>query len=144
MADQNLKDFAVNWILFGLLFFCLLSFAITFMYYNNPSGLGDVQTKLGDAQTNVLGKLVVLPEDSDALLNVTSNLDPEASFLGSRDSVATSYGVTGSSRGFFDSIKIFVGWVFTGDTGETILLVFGGLFGFLALYFVTKWIRNGW
>jgi len=143
MADQNLKDFSVSWALFGLLFFCLLTFTISFMFYNNPIGLGDSQDIFTNAQSSVQGNLVRLPNQTNVLLNVTSVTNPEDGYLGSRDSVATSYGITGTGKGFLESTKIFISWVFTGDSGVLLLSVFGGLFGLVSLYYITKWIRNG-
>jgi len=143
MADNNLKDFSINWILFGLLFFSLLSFTISFMFYNNPTGLGDSASIFDDTAAEYESKLMAIPEDSDVLLNITSETNPEVSDLGSRDSVATSYGTMGNSRGFFVSAKIFMGWILTGVIGDILLAVFSGLFGFTALYFIVKWVRNG-
>ena len=143
MADDNLKDFSVNWIMFGLLFFCLITFAVSFMYYNNPIGLGDSQDVFDNAASGVQGNLVSLPDDSDTLLNITAKTNPEVSDLGSRDSIATSYGITGVSQGFFTKTKIFMGWVLTGTAGQILIGVFSGLFGLLSIYFITKWIRAG-
>lgn len=143
MADQNLKDFSVTWILFGLLFFSLLTFAISFMYNNNPDGFGDSKHFFDDTSSALGNKLVALPNSSNNLLNITSETNPEASFLGSRDSSATSYGLMGTSKGFFESSKIFFNWIFTGTTGELLLSVFGGLFGLVGLYYIIKWIRHG-
>ncbi len=143
MADNNLKDFSINWVLFGLLFFCLLSFAVSFMFNNNPLGFGDSGDFFEDTALNMQGKLLALPNNSNALLNITSETNPEISDLGSRDSVATSYGIMGTSKGFFESSKIFMGWVLTGTVGQLLVSVFGGLFSLVALYFITKWIRNG-
>lgn len=143
MADLNLKDFSINWVLFGVMFFCLITFSVSFMFYNNPNGLGDAQDIFEKAATSMQGNLVSIPDDTNALLNITSEANPEVSDLGSRDSVATSYGITGTSRGFFNSSKIFMGWVLTGTSGQLLIGVFGGIFGLLALYFITKWIRNG-
>ncbi len=143
MADNNLKDFSINWVLFGLLFWCLLSFAISFMFHNNPNGLGDSQDFFDDTVSSMQTNLIALPNSSNALLNITSETNPEISDLGSRDSVATSYGIMGTSKGFFENSKIFLGWVLTGTAGELLISVFGGLFGLVSLYFITKWIRNG-
>lgn len=143
MAPTNLKEFSVEWVLFGLLFFCLLTFSISFMFYNNPDGLGDSEDIFNSSVLSFQGNLVALPADSNALLNITAVTDPEASYLGSRDSIATTYGITGTSRGFFTSSKVFIGWIFTGTAGQILLGVFGGLFGLVALYFITKWIRIG-
>ncbi len=143
MAPTNLKEFSIEWVLFGLLLFCLLTFAITFMFYNNPTGLGDSSNILNKSLIGIQSNLVALPDDSDALLNITSVTDPEASFLGSRDSIATTYGMTGTGKGFFTKSKILLAWIFTGTSGQILIGVFGGLFGLGALYWITKWIRIG-
>lgn len=143
MADTNIKDFSVNWVLFGLLFFCLLTFAITFIFDNNPGGLGDSQSMFDDTASSMSGRLLNLPGDADVLLNITSETNPEISDLGSRDSVATSYGTMGTAKGFLESSKIFMGWVLTGTAGELLVTVFGGLFGLVSLYWIIKYIRNG-
>ena len=47
MADDNLKDFTLSWILLGLLSFCLMTFATTFMFANNPSyGFGEENAEI--------------------------------------------------------------------------------------------------
>lgn len=143
MADDNLKDFAVSWALFGLLFFCLMTFTITFMAHNNPTGLGNSQDIFENTSARMGSKLVQLPDDTDVILNVTAQTDPTTGYLGSRDSVSTTYGLMGTAKGFFDSTKIFIGWIFTGTSGQILLAVFGGLFSLLSVYFITKWVRNG-
>lgn len=144
MAEENIKDFTINWIVLGLLGFCLISFAITFMYNNNPIGLGDsAEGIFTQTQSNLSTRLYQTPTDADKVLNITANTNPEAGDLGSRDSVASSYSVSGTGRGFFETIKIFIAWVFVGEMGAMLVAVFGGLIGFLAVYFIVKWIRNG-
>jgi len=143
MAPTSLKEFSVNWVLFGLLFFCLLTFSISFMYFNNPDGLGDTTEFFNGSATDIQTNLVALPTDTDALLNITAVTDPEVSFLGSRDSIATTYGITGASKGFFTKMKVFMGWILTGTSGQLLIGVFGGLFGLASLYWITKWIRTG-
>ena len=143
MADNNIKQFTVSWILFGVLFFSLLSFALTFMFNNNPTGLGDTGDIFENTQTGLSSKLFEVPPDSNALLNITAKTNPEESFLGSRDSVATSYGLTDTGQGFFESAKIFMSWVFTGTAGKMLIAVFGGLFSIVALYWIIKFIRTG-
>ena len=143
MAPTNLKEFSVEWVLFGLLFFCLITFSISFMFFNNPEGLGDAEDIFNASASEFQSSLIALPANSDALLNITAVTDPEASYLGSRDSIATTYGITGTSKSFFTSSKVFIGWIFTGTSGQILLGVFGGLFGLVALYFITKWIRIG-
>ena len=143
MADNSLKDFAVNWTLFGLLFFCLITFTISFMFYNNPTGLGDSQGVFDNSALSMGSNLLEINNETDVLLNITSLTNPEAGYLGSRDSASTSFGIMGTAKGFFDNTKIFMGWILTGATGQILLAVFGGLFSLLSVYFITKWIRNG-
>ena len=61
MADENLKDFTINWVLFGLLFFCLLTFTIIFIANNNSDALGDdIDNQLLSSQTLVQVELLIL------------------------------------------------------------------------------------
>jgi len=134
----------MNSIVMGLLLVCLISFAITFMFYNNPTGLGDVaEGKLAYTQTNISGRLYASDVDADKVLNITANTNPEASDLGSRDSVSSSYSAYGTSKGFFESAKILIAWIFVGDMGKMLLSVFGGIIGFLGFYYIYKFIKNG-
>lgn len=143
--DDNIKDFGTSWVQLGVVLFCLLTFATIFMASNNPNnGFGEeTSTQLGITYDNLSSAIFLLPEDSDALLNITANTDPTEGFLGSRDSVASSYGVMEMGRGFFTSTKTLISWVFSGAVGKMLLAVFGGLFGLFSLYFIVKWIRNG-
>jgi len=40
-------------------------------------------------------------------------------------------------------MKLFMGWIITGDAGKVLVSIFVGMFGILSIYFITKWIRNG-
>ncbi len=142
MATNNLKEFANQWILLGLLFFSLVSFAIYFTANNNPDALGSSGDRLSGFGSDIQSRLVVVEDDTDALLNISSQTNPEVSRLGSRDSVATSYGITGNSRSFWVSIKLFMGWILTGTSGQILISVFGGLFGFTVVYYIAKFIRG--
>ena len=143
MVVDNLKDFSMQWIMFGLLFFSLLTFTISFMFNNSPDALGTSGDKFDTYSADIKSKLVAVEEDSNELLNISSQNDPEVSNLGSKDSVATSYSITGTSRSFLSSIKLFMGWIITGDAGKVLVSIFVGMFGILSIYFITKWIRNG-
>lgn len=143
MPVDNLKDFSYQWIMFGLLFTCLIGFSITFVYNNNANALGDSGTIYEELGNNMTSNLVSVEGTGNSFMNVTSFTDPEASYLGSRDSTATAYGITGSSKSFFSTAKIFIAWVFSGSIGEMLVVVFGGMFTFGALYFITKWFRIG-
>ncbi len=144
MANDNLKDFAVSWVQYGVVLFSLITFATLFMVSNNPIGLGnDAATQLGITGDNLSSAIFLIPEESDALLNISADTDPTTSFLGSRDSVATTYGIMGLARNFFTSSKTLISWIFSGLVGQMLLAVFGGLFGLVSLYLITKWIRTG-
>lgn len=143
MAIDNLKDFSVQWVLLGLLFFCMLVFTITFMFNNSPNALRDSGDKFETYSTGIKSKLLLVEDDSNSLLNITAQNNPEVSDQGSKDSVATSYGLMGTSKSFLESSKSFIGWMFTGDSGKMLISIFSGLFGISSIYFITKWIRNG-
>lgn len=144
MVEDNIRDFTVNWIVFGLLFTSLLSFAIVFMFNNNPDGFGDdADYILNTTYTSSNSKLLELPSETDELLNITSKTNPEASFLGSRDTVATSYGSYGTAKGYWETSKLMLRWVFSGDVGKVLLAILSGLIGFIAFYFIVKFIRTG-
>lgn len=144
MAEENLKDFTINWTVFGLLFVCLLVFAITFMANNNPVGLNDgAEDILISTQGNISGNLYEVEPTSNEILNITAGTDPEASFLGSRDSVGVSYKGYGTGRSIWTSGKMMIAWIFTGDLGKLLLTVFGGLIAFIGGYYIVKWIRQG-
>lgn len=144
MVEDNIKDFTINWVIFGLLATCLIAFAITFMYENNPYGLNDGSLeKLTSTNKNLSDRLYSLEGDSDELLNITAKTDPEVSQLGSKDSVSTGYKMKDSGVSFWTSAKSLIGWVFTGEIGKILLGTFGGLIGFLSVYFIIKLIRRG-
>jgi len=144
MAQENLRSFTVNGVLAGLLMTCLLAFAIGFMASNNPDGLNDGTDEIfSDSYSDQSDALYEVPEDSNLLLNITANTNPEVSDLGSRDSVATSYSATGTGKSSWESAKDLISWVFTGTTGKILLGVFGGLIGLLAFFFIVKNIRQG-
>lgn len=144
MADESLKGFVVSWVVGGLLLFSLLSFTFVFFLNNNPTGLGDnANAILQNTMDNVSANLYEVEPQSNELLNITAQTDPERSELGSRDSVATGYGYKSTSVSFWDSIKIFLSWVLTGDVGKVIITVVSGLLGFLAIYYIWGWIKSG-
>jgi len=145
LAEEGIKDFTTNWIIGGLLLFCLLSFAISFVYNNNSNALNDgTQDIFSSSSDEVSAKLYASPEDSNSLLNITSNTNPEVSQLGSRDSVAVSFEAKGSATSYWETSKILLGWVFSGTTGKILLGVFGGIIGFLSVFYVWRFIRLGY
>lgn len=144
MAENDLKDFTTNWIVAGFLMFCLLTFAITFMYNNNSSALDDGTGNLFNQDYNTTkNRLVETPTDANTFLNITSNTNPEVSDLGSRDSVAAGFESKGTASANWDDSKKMIGWVFSGDTGKVILGVIGGLITFLTGFYIWRFIRAG-
>jgi hypothetical protein len=143
MADENLKDFTITWMTGGLLMFCLLAFAITFIFNNNPSalddGTGDIFSK---GYNNMSTNIYKSPEDSNTLLNITSNTNPEISQLGSRDSVAVSFSTKGTATSYFEQSKLLLSWVFVGTTGKILLGTLGGMVGFLAMFYIWRFVRG--
>jgi len=144
MVEDNLKDFTVNWAIFGLLFTCLMAFTISFMANNNPIGLNDGSSDIiSSTYTSMNGSLYEIEPSSDELLNITAGTNPEASYLGSRDQVGTSYGTYSTGKSFWASSKQMIGWIFTGDVGKALITTLGGLIAFMGIYFITKWLRVG-
>ena len=124
--------------MFGLLFFSLLTFTISFMFNNSPDALGTSGDKFDTYSSDIRSKLVAVEEHSNTLLNISSQNDPEVSNLGSKDSVATSYSIMGTSKSFLSSTKLFMNWIITGDAGKVLVSIFVGMFGILSVYFITK------
>lgn len=143
MAANDLNSFTMQGVVGGLLLVCLLSFAIGFMFLNNPTGLGDTSDVLQSTYDSSEGILVETPERADDLLNITSNTNPEVSDLGSRDSVATSYSATGTAKGSFETAKDLISWVFNGDAGKILLGTITGIIGLLSYFYIYKHIRQG-
>jgi len=143
MAVNNIKEFNIEWALFGLLFFCLMSFAVTFMFENNPDGLGSASGKFDNYSVATGNKLVAMESSANSLLNISAQNNPEVSDQGSKDSVATSYGLIGNAKSFLDKFKLFMGWVVTGPAGEMLVTVLVGMFSISALYWAYKSVRQG-
>jgi len=144
MGDENLKDFTVNWIIGGLLLFCLLAFSITFMFNNNPTGLSDGTSEIfSESYDNYSSNLLDSEESADSLLNTTANTNPEVSDLGSRDSVSVGFEGAGKPRSLWTNSKYLLSWVFSGTVGSILMGVIGGLVGITMTFFIWRFIRNG-
>lgn len=124
--------------------FCLLAFAITFVYNNNTSalddGTGDIFSSTSDS---VSSKLYESKDSANSLLNVTANTNPEVSQLGSRDSVAVSFGSKETATSYWETSKSLLSWVFSGTAGKMLLGVFGGMIALLSMFYIWRFIRNG-
>jgi hypothetical protein len=144
MTEDNLKDFTINWIITGLLTTCLLMFAITFMYSNNPTGLDKDGTGniFNSSKTNLNSKLVGIDVEIDSVLNLSAEMDPEKSQLGSRESVSSSFSIFGSGKSIWtQSISLF-SWVFQGDVGKILIGTIGSIIGLLGIYYISKFVRG--
>jgi len=144
VADENLKDFSTGWIQMGVVLFCMITFSTLFMLANNPDGLGEeAATQLGITGANLSSSIFLVTDESDALLNISAKTDPTEGYLGSRDSVATSYGAMGLAKNFFTSSKSLISWIFSGPIGQMLLTIMAGLFSIASIFFIIKLIRNG-
>jgi len=144
MADEGMKDHVMTFIVGGLLMFCLLLFAITFSYNNNSNALNDGTGSIFDkASNNISSRLISSSQDSNSLLNITSNTNPEVSNLGSRDSVAVSFESSSTPKYYWDTSKDLIKWVFSGTTGDILIGTFGGIIGFLTLFYIWRFIKTG-
>lgn len=145
MAQDSLRDFTMNAVLASLLLSVLLSFAIGFMYYNNPNGLNDGTNEIfSSSYANNSNYLQEIDTSSNSLLNITSNTNPEVSNLGSRDSVATSFAAFATPKSTWNNFKLLFSWVFTGTTGKLLIGVLGGLISLLGVFLISKFIRQGY
>ena len=144
MPEDNIKSFTIQWMIIGLLIFCMLGFAFTFIYANSDQGFETaVGNKLNESRSELRTKILAVNEDSDLLLNITAQTDPEVSQLGSRDSVATSYKYREEATSNWDKLKSLIGWVLTGDAGKILISVLGGMLAYLSVYYIIKFIRTG-
>jgi len=144
MSEENLKDFTVNWIVTGLLLTSLIAFTVFFMFNNNPIGLGDdADNVLTNTSDGISSRLLDVSGDANVVLNITANTNPEVSDLGSRDSVASAYSMKGTGTGYWEGSKTLLAWIFSGAIGEMLIVIFGGIIGFLSFYYIVKFIRNG-
>lgn len=143
MADQNIKDYTVTWITFGVLFFSLITFAGVFMTENNPTGLGDATDKFTGFKNELSPKLIQIEtEETNKLLNSSAITESNAD-VGSVVAASNSYGFFGTAKTMFTSTKTFISWIFGTETaGQMISGVFFGLMGLIALFFIIKLGRS--
>lgn len=141
MADENIKDFAVTWIVMGFLFFSLLTFAITFIANNNPDALGGYESNFEYSRSDIQSSLIEIEDDVNLNLNTSAELASEETSLGSQAAASTSYSLFGTGQGFFKKIKPFMAWIFSGIIGEILIAVLGGIVGVTGTYFVIRLVR---
>lgn len=142
MAEENIKEFTVGWVQFGLLFISLLTFAVVFMASNNPIGFGDSQNVFNNYSATLKNNVQLSQVNSNELLNITSKTNPTQSYLGSQDSVSAGFKFVSTPKSIFTESKMFFSWIFAGDIGKLLIEVFSALFGGLSAYYIYKWIRQ--
>jgi hypothetical protein len=142
MADQNIKDFTTNWVTFGLLFFFMMTFTLTFFYNNNPDALSDNQGTFELYANNISNQLVELEDKTNQQINVSALIESEDQELGSRVAASNSYGFWDTSSSFWESSKGFIGWILAGAAGTILISVLGGLIGIAVLYWIFTLGRN--
>lgn len=141
MAVDNIKDFSINFILYGLLFLALSTFTIIFLSQNNPNAINpELMNLIENSSSDSQSKLVALNETGDVMLNVTSYTDPEASYLGSKDQVATAYKMAGSSKESWEASKKMLSVVIP---DVKIIIIFSSIILFSMIYFIIKLLRIG-
>lgn len=141
MAD-NIKDFALTWILAGLLGFSMITFTLLFVFNNNPSALGENEEQLNIIRENLSSSLTELEGDMDVKINSSAQLNSEDMVLGTASASSTSYGFFGSSQDTWTTIKLMMSWVFAGTFGQVVIRVLGGIIGLVGLYYIIKLIRS--
>lgn len=142
MADENIKDFTVTWIVMGFLFFSLITFAITFIVNNNPTALGDYQGNFQDTQGGLEVNLIEVEDNVNSNINASAELSSEESTLGTQAAASTSYSLFGTGKGFFTKIKPFMSMVFSGMIGQMLIAVMGGIIGVVGTFYVIRLIRS--
>jgi hypothetical protein len=142
--ENNLGELVQNYALLGLLIFAMVAFTAAFISNNGQYALNDGTDSVFSKTNNSLSSnFNLVSNSSDSVLNITSNTDPEKSYLGSKDSVATSYQTYGTVRKTWDSTKILFSYVFSGEIGFILLIVFSSLLTFLGVMLIIKLIRQG-
>lgn len=141
MAD-NIKDYALTWILAGILVFSLLTFAVIFTFNNNQYALGESENQANILRNNFSNTLTEIETDMDSKINSSAQLNSEDTVLGTASASSTSYGFLGTSQDTWTIFKTMIAWVFAGTFGQFILKIIGGIFGLVGLYYVIKLIRS--
>lgn len=138
MADENIKDFTVNWILFGVLFFSLMFFSLSFVFNNNSDALGEFKDNYEIYSSGISSNLLELERDSNEQINISAIIESEDLELGSRVAASNSYGFMSSAKNYWSGTKGFIALMFEGTAGQIIVGVFSGLFLIIALFFIFR------
>jgi hypothetical protein len=142
MADKNIKDFTVNWVTFGLLFFFMMTFTLTFFYNNSPDALSTSQDNFELYANNMSNSLVEIESSSNEQINISAIINSGDDELGSRVSASTSYSFWNTAQSFWKNSKGFMGWILSGIFGDILIGVLGGLIGITIIYWIIRLGRS--
>lgn len=142
MAEDNIKDFTITWILAGVLVFALLTFALIFTYNNNPSALGENEQQITVLKGNFSNSLQEIEGDINTEFNTSAQLNSEDTAVGTASASSTSYNFAGTGQSKWTIMKQMIAWIFAGTFGQILIKIISGLFGLVALYYVIKLIRS--
>jgi len=142
MAEDNIKDFTITWVLTGVLIFSLLTFALIFTFSNNPSALGENEQQITIIKGNLSGSLQEVTNSTNTNFNTSAQLNSKDTSVGTASASSTSYNFAGTGQSKWDIIKQMIAWVFAGTFGQLLIKMLSGLFALAALYYVIKLIRS--
>lgn len=142
MTEDNIKDFTLTWILAGVLIFSLLTFALIFVFNNNPSALGENEDQITILNGNFSSSLTEVEGDMNTEFNTSAQLNSEDTAVGTASASSTSYNFAGTGQSKWTIIKQMIAWIFAGTFGQILIKIISGIFGLVALYYVIKLIRS--
>ena len=141
MVD-NIKDFTLTWVLTGVLVFSLLTFALIFVYNNNPSALGESENQILLLEGEFSNSLVEIEGDMDSKMNSSAKLNSEDQALGTASASSTSYGFMGTAQSKVTIMKQMISWIFAGTFGQILISMLAGIVGLVGLYYIVVFIRR--
>jgi hypothetical protein len=142
MADETLGDFVINYLLFGLLLFGLIGSTLYLISMNNEEAISpEYFSTLNKTKNNIGISFVSSSATADSILNSTSYTDPEASYLGSKDQVASAYNIMGTGKGMWAQSKLMLNVLFSSN--PEIIWIFGAFIVFSAVLLIYKFVRTG-
>lgn len=137
---ENIKDFALAFILTGVIIFGLLTFAIVFVFNNNQSALGETDEQVNILTNNLSNSLTELEVNMDTQTNISAQLNSEEG--GEDSSAANSYGFQTETQSQWTIMKTMIAWVFAGTFGQIVIKILSGIIGLVGLYYIIKLITS--
>lgn len=142
MAD-NIKDFAINWILIGLFSFSLISFAVLFPVYQGEGEIFSNDTTLNATIESLESTFETTGTLSNTNLNLTKDYDPTTSDSGADfTQIGQGFNILTFASQTKDVLKIFFYYAF-GELAIILITLFGAIFFITAIYYVIKNLRTG-